>query len=169
MHDTLKKAFSLILFLVVTLSVLSYLQFSYTKLQQDDYFHIRYAQMMRQNGPYRQFPWLRYTILNEKFYDKHFLYHVLLIPFSFGDLIFSGKVASIIFATSLGYLFFWFLRRYHIRYPLFWSLLFIFGSRSFLTRLLAIRPIVFAGVVLQCVYSFSRYFSGLHYLVSNLP
>ncbi len=145
MHDTLKKAFPLILFIVVTLSVLSYLQFSYTKLQQDDYFHIRYAQMMRQNGPYRQFPWLRYTILNEKFYDKHFLYHVLLIPFSFGDLIFWGKVASIVFAIALGTLFYWFLKHYKIRYPLFWSLLFIFGSKSFLIRLLAIRPITFAA------------------------
>ncbi len=135
------KNTSLIVFIVITVTVLSILQFSYDKLQQDDYFHIRYSQMVRQNGIYMKFPWLKYTILNENFYDRHFLYHILLIPFTFGNLIITGKIAAIFFATALGVFFYWFLVRSGVKYPLFWSLILMFGSKSFLVRSLAIRPI----------------------------
>ncbi len=135
------KNASLIVFILLTVTVLSILQFSYDKLQQDDYFHIRYSQMVRQNGIYRQFPWLKYTILNENFCDNKLLYHLLLIPFTFGNLITTGKIAAIFFATALGVFFYWFLVRYGVKYPLFWSLILMFGSNSFLVRSLTIRPI----------------------------
>jgi len=141
---SIHKSLQLVLLITVTAGVMLSLQLSYPRMQQDDYFHIRYAQLMRSHGIYREFPWLKHTILNENFYDKHFLYHVLLIPFTFGNLIVMGKIASVCFAVALGYLFYWFLGKYGVKYRLIWTFLFLFGSKSLMVRLLAVRPIPFA-------------------------
>ncbi len=133
-----KKYLVLILITVILMGVL---QFSHGKLFQDDYYHIRYSQMLREHGLYREFPWLKYTVFNKRFYDLHFLYHVLLIPFTFGNLIIAGKIAGIFFACISSILLFFILNRYRIEYPIFWSLLFILGSTFFLPRLLSTRPI----------------------------
>ncbi len=132
----------------ITIICLSFTQFSYDKLQQDDYYHIRLSTMMRQNGIYREFPWMKHSILNERFYDLHFLYHILLIPFTFGDLLITGKIATIIFAAAAVILLYWFLNTYRIKFPLFWSLLFLLGSKSFLLRMLALRPISLSVIFL---------------------
>ncbi|HXW01365.1 MAG TPA: hypothetical protein VEC93_23345, partial [Anaerolineae bacterium] len=59
---------------------LAALQFSTPNLTSiDGYFHIRFTQVMRENGLRPPFPWLPLTILNpEDYADHHFLYHVLL-------------------------------------------------------------------------------------------
>ncbi len=130
-----------ILLILITVALLSPLRFSHKRLQQDDYYHIRSAQMMREHGIYRQFPWAKHTVLNEHYYDLHFLYHVLLIPFTFGNLIITGKIASIIIAATSAVLFYWFLRKNNISYAFFWTLMLLFSSSQMLTRMLAIRPI----------------------------
>ena len=47
-----------------------------------------------------EFPYLSVSILNAKeFYDHHFLFHVALIPFTFGDLLFGAKLAAVTFSA----------------------------------------------------------------------
>ena len=52
----------------------------------DGPFHIRYSAWLREHGISRTFPWWQETFLRDHWADKDFLYHVLLIPFTFGDL-----------------------------------------------------------------------------------
>jgi hypothetical protein len=81
----------------------------------DSYFHIKYAQVVREAGirgfpP--AFPWLPLTILAPDLYaDHHMLYHVLLAPFTIGDLRIGGKIAAVAGAFAMIGTFVWVLRR----------------------------------------------------------
>lgn len=97
------------------LLVLLALQFATPNLiGNDSYFHIKYAEVMREAGirgfpP--DFPWLPLTILAPDVYaDHHLLYHVLLTPFTFGDLRIGGKIAAVAGAFTLVVTFAWVLR-----------------------------------------------------------
>jgi hypothetical protein len=58
----------------------------------DGYFHIKFAQVIREQGIRPDYPWLPLTILNPtEYFDHHFLYHILLVPFSFGDLLWGAS------------------------------------------------------------------------------
>jgi len=127
--------------LCIIIGVSCFLQFSYDKLQQDDYFHIRLAEMMREDGLIREFPWLSHSAYRENFADNKLLYRLILIPFTFGDLILTGKLAAVLLLAVLGACFMIFLPKNDISYPLFWSLLLVFSSRTLLIRLLSVRPI----------------------------
>ena len=81
----------------------------------DSYFHIKYAEVVREAGlrgfpP--AFPWLPLTILApDRYADHHMLYHVLLVPFTVGDLRLGGKVAAVAGAFAMVGSFVWVLRR----------------------------------------------------------
>lgn len=81
----------------------------------DSYFHIRYAALIREAGVRGfppPFPWLPLTILApDRFADHHMLFHVWLIPFTFGDLRIGGKLAGLAGAGAFVAAFVWFLRR----------------------------------------------------------
>lgn len=118
-------------------ALLAAIQFATPNLVDNDgYYHIKLAQLMRQEGLRPAFPWLPLTVLNaQDFVDHHFLYHVLLFPFTFGDLRLGAKWASIIFPAltfTAGWLF---LRGQRIPYPGLWSLGFLAVSEAFLYRM----------------------------------
>jgi hypothetical protein len=81
----------------------------------DSYFHIKYAEVVRQAGMRGfppAFPWLPLTILApDRYADHHMLYHVLLTPFTVGDLRIGGKVAAVAGAFAMVVAFVWVLRR----------------------------------------------------------
>lgn len=112
-------------------------QFSSPNLVGNDgYFHIKFAQVMQEQGLRPAMPWLPLTILNPNDYvDHHFLYHVLLIPFTYGDLRLGAKWAGAIF-PALAFLMGWiFLRGQRIPSAALWSLGFLAVSHAFLYRL----------------------------------
>ena len=82
--------------LLIGLSVIVACQFSIpTIFGADGYLHIRLAEIIKDHGPIKDFHWARYSIFATRFSDKDFLYHVLLIPFTFfGDIFFGAKVAA---------------------------------------------------------------------------
>ena len=81
----------------------------------DSYFHVKYAEVVRRAGlrgfpP--PFPWLPLTILApDRYADHHMLYHVLLAPFTLGDLRIGGKVAAVAGTMAFVLTFVWVLRR----------------------------------------------------------
>jgi len=81
----------------------------------DSYFHIRYAQVIREAGVRGfppAFPWLPLTILApDRYADHHLLYHVLLVPFTVGDPRLGGKIAALAGIAALLGALVWFLRR----------------------------------------------------------
>ena len=129
-------------------AVCTFVQFSARGLQQDDYYHIRAAHMLRTRGIERTFPWLEHTVFRDRNHDMHFLFHVLLIPFTFGNLVTGAKIAAVSFTTALAAATLWYLRRRGVGHEWFWVLLLVFGSSSFLTRLLSLRPIALSTLFL---------------------
>ncbi len=105
-------------------------------VDNDGYYHIKLAQLMREEGLRPAFPWLPLTLLNSHdFVDHHFLYHVLLIPFTYGDLREGAKWASVIF-PAFTFLAGWLLLRgQSVSYAGLWSLGFLAVSEAFLYRM----------------------------------
>ena len=102
----------------------------------DGFYHIKLAWLMRTEGLKPDFPYLPLSILNQnEFYDHHFLFHVALIPFTFGDLRTGAKWAAVTFA-SLAFLAVWFLfRRQHVPFAWLWALGLLGISDAFLFRM----------------------------------
>jgi hypothetical protein len=102
----------------------------------DGFYHIKLAWLMRTEGLKPAFPYLPFSILNEnEFYDHHFLFHVALIPFTFGDLRMGVKWAAVVFA-SLAFLAVWYLfHRQRVPYAWLWALGLLGISDAFLFRM----------------------------------
>ncbi|MFH1588282.1 MAG: hypothetical protein ABIA76_03030 [Candidatus Diapherotrites archaeon] len=115
----------------------------------DSFYHIKLAKIMLDDGLVpKEFPWMQFTPLNRNFVDKHFLFHLYLIPFTlFEDLAFGLKLANLIL-LSLVFLFFYFLLKENkINHAELWVIVFALGSESFIYRLLLGRAITL-GVLL---------------------
>ena len=116
---------------------LALVQFSTPDLPDNDgYYHIKLAYLMRTEGLKPAFPYLPLSILNPReFYDHHFLFHVALIPFTFGDLRLGGKLAAVIFA-SLAFLSAWnLLKNQRVPYAALWALGLVAISEAFIYRM----------------------------------
>jgi hypothetical protein len=123
--------------LAVCLGFLATVQFSSPSLVGNDgYYHIKLAALMSQQGLKPEFVWLPLTILSpEQFVDHHFLFHVLLIPFSFGDLIVGAKWASVLFAASAFAALGWLLHRQKVPYAPLWTIAGMVVSEAFIYRM----------------------------------
>lgn len=117
--------------------LLALIQFSTPDLPDNDgFYHIKFAYLMRTVGLKPAFPWLPLSILNPReFYDHHFLFHVALIPFTFGDLRMGAKWAAVLFA-SLAFLSTWnLLKNQRAPYAALWALGLAAVSEAFLYRM----------------------------------
>jgi hypothetical protein len=96
---------------------------------------------MREHGPRLDFPWLQLTILSpERYADHHFLFHALQAPFTLGDPRTGAKMAAVLFATLGLYISYLFLARSQVRYPVFWVVVMLAASPTFLWRQSMARP-----------------------------
>jgi hypothetical protein len=124
--------------LALILAVMGWIEFGGPAiLDNDGYYHIRWAAMLRENWPHLPaFKALPLTTLNEHSYvDHHYLFHVLLIPFTLGDLRIGAKLAAVVF-SSLGIVsMFALLVVYRIRYRWLWLAPLVAGSEHFLYRM----------------------------------
>ena len=116
---------------------LALIQFSTPDLPDNDgFYHIKLAAIMRTDGLRPAFPWLPLTILNAReYYDHHFLFHVALIPFTFGDLRLGAKWAAVTFASLAFFTVWWLLRSQQLPYAFLWSLGLLAVSEAFLYRM----------------------------------
>lgn len=155
---------SLLLFSVF-FAFLAGVQFVSTDLVGNDgYYHIKMAYLMRTEALKPSFPYLPFTVLDEQnFVDHHFLYHVLLIPFTFGDLLQGAKWGTV-FLTSLSLLaIYGFLISQHVPFALLWSLSLLTVSEAFLFRMSMTRTqAVSLGVLILSLYLlFNRHWRWL--------
>ena len=125
-------------------AVFLWLQFSLPSLccgDFDGYYHIKWSQLLWQGLRSGHFPpaftWLPLTTLNSSQYaDQHFLFHILLIPFTwFDDLRLGAKLATALFSAAAVFSVYCLILRYRIRYPLLWLLGLIACSSFFFSRL----------------------------------
>ena len=106
-------------------------------LDNDGYYHIRWASLMRESAPsLPRFGGLPLTTLNERDYaDHHFLYHVLLIPFTFGDLRSGAKWSAAIFSSLALAAMFSLLVLHKVAYRWLWLAPLVASSGPFLYRM----------------------------------
>jgi hypothetical protein len=116
---------------------LAAVQFSTPNLPDNDgYYHIKLAELMRTEGLRPHFPWLPLTILNAReFYDHHFLFHVALIPYTLGDLRLGAKWAAAGFASLAFLSIWWLLRSQRVSFAFLWSMGLLAVSEAFLFRM----------------------------------
>jgi hypothetical protein len=119
------------------LAGMALIQFSTPDLPDNDgFYHIKMAEIMRTEGLRPAFPWLPLTILNEReYYDHHFLFHMALIPFTFGDLHLGAKWAAVTFASLAFFSIWWLLRCQRVPFAFLWSLGLLAVSEAFLYRM----------------------------------
>lgn len=123
--------------LAVFFSGMAIVQFASPDLPDNDgFYHIKFAYLMRTQGLKPEFTWLPLSILNRaEFSDHHFLFHVALIPFTFGDLRLGAKWAAVAFA-SLAFLAMWLLlQRQRVPLAWLWALGLLGVSEAFLYRM----------------------------------
>jgi len=136
----------------------SLIQFSSPNILSPDdaYRHIKEAWLIRNLGvekSVRNFPWLQCSIFKEHPGDPWFGYHLLLYPFTFGDLVFGAKLSSVFFASLLFLGFFWILKKFEVKYTIFWTALLFLASDSFNFRLLLPR-----AYILSILFSFIGFY-----------
>jgi hypothetical protein len=113
------------------------IQFATTNLVGNDgYYHIKMAYLMRTEGLKPTFDWLPLTVLNpQEYYDHHYLYHILMIPLTFGDLRLGAKIASVIFPAIAFVSIWWLLKTQKVPFAGFWSVGLLIISEAFLYRM----------------------------------
>lgn len=138
--ESFKKLSPLVLFVVFVAGMAAIQFFTPDMPDNDGFYHIKLAAIMREDGLKPAFRWLPASILSEdEFYDHHFLFHVALIPFTYGDLRVGAKWAAVIFA-SLAFLAVWYLfHRQKIPYAWLWAVGLLGISDAFLYRMSVTR------------------------------
>ena len=155
---------------IMLLLIFSILQFAVPNIIGfDGYYHIKTADIIKEQGFIQEFPWAKHTILSDNYADIQILFRIILIPFTFFALESGAKIASIIFAAIAFIIFYWFLTKNKIKYPFFWTLLYLFTADSLMYRFLLPRqmPLVIVLLILT-IYFLQRkkyLFLGLTSLV----
>lgn len=145
----------IIIAFIVFIVIFSIMQFTVPNIIGfDGYYHIKTADIIKQEGFIKEFPWAKHTIFSNNYADIQILFRILLIPFTFFDLNFGAKIASILFSTIAFVIFYWFLTQNKIKYAFFWSLLYLFTSANLMNRFLLPRqmPLVIALLILTIYF-----------------
>ncbi len=130
----------LVIFLMAFL-VMSFIQFVKVDLVGNDaYFHTRYAGVLAERGPQDTFRWNQASVLKNRYVDKEFLFHVLLIPFLGDEMRTGPKALTVLLAAALFALLAWVVARHGIPWPWLWPALALASGGYFLFRLNLTRP-----------------------------
>ena len=128
----------------------AYFQFLTPYLPEEDgYYHIKFAWLLRHHGFFRHgFPWSYFSLWRDGFSDGSVVFHVLLIPFTFGGLAFGAKLAAVLFSAFAFSSFFAILTLNRVRARFYWFWLLLAGGGFFWWRLLVPRPQVLSATLL---------------------
>ncbi|MBW2988777.1 hypothetical protein KY358_00500 [Candidatus Woesearchaeota archaeon] len=131
----------------------SFLQFRVKEIIGfDGWLHMKMADIIRDEGFIRSFPYVTESILAARYADLQLLFRVLLIPFTLIGLIPGAKIAAVLFSSLCFTFFYWYLKKSDINYPLFWTLLYALSSVDLMYRFLLPRAMPLA--VLSLILTF---------------
>ena len=107
----------------------------------DSFLYAKLAEITDQQGFLKEFPWLNATIMQENFTGLHFLFYGLLTFFTcLGNLFLAAKTGISFFFAVMNTVFYFLLKRFNLKYPFLWWLLFLAASPMFLYRMSFIKP-----------------------------
>lgn len=97
---------------------------------------------IRESGIRSNFPWAQFSIFKKFYSDKEFLFHILILPFTFigNDIHTQARIAVIFFALLLLLIYIFIQRKYTLKPLLILSLLALPLSTLFLTYINYLRP-----------------------------
>jgi hypothetical protein len=108
----------------------------------DSYFHIKYAWLLWKDGQLWDFPWLQGTLFRNVWIDHSFLFHLLLIPFTWlGDLTMAAKAAAAFWAATAIFAAYLLIRSFGNkdaswrRFAWIWAIVLVASSPTMLYRL----------------------------------
>ena len=147
------KGLLVVFFLFVV--ILSFIQFSVKDIIGfDGYLHIKAADLIKENGFFKEFPWTVNSILNTKYADIQLLFRLALIPFTFFGLINGAKIAAIVFGASCFTVFYWYLKKNGITFPLIWTFIYLLASVELMYRFLLPRAMPLSVLFLILTFYF---------------
>jgi len=144
-----------IILVLVFISSMAVIQFGTPNMPDNDgYYHIKMAYVMRTESLTPDFIWLPLSILNPREYaDHHFLFHVLLMPFTYGNLRVGAKWAAVVFASLAFLAVWWLFQRQKIPYAAWWALALLGISDAFLYRMSVTRAQSLSLAVLALAFA----------------
>lgn len=113
----------------------------------DSYFHIKYAWLLWKDGHLWDFPWLQGTLFRGGWIDHQFLYHLLLVPFTWlGDLVIAAKAAAAFWTSAALFAAYLLIRSFGDnedaswrQFAWIWAIVLVASSPTMLDRLSATR------------------------------
>jgi hypothetical protein len=148
MNKKLKRGIWYFILFGVIFSYFSFLQLPQVLPDPDSFYHARLSQILGAGKIQENFPYLKFTTLNDGYIDHHFLYHLFLVPFvKIFDPLQGIKIAQALLTSLFIFLFYWFLKKEKIKYSLFWTLLLALNS-PFIFRVLLIKANSFSLIFL---------------------
>jgi len=104
-----------------------YLQWNNYIGDPDGFYHAKITLFLRKGILLKELPWMQFSTLNNNFTDHHFLYHLILIPFTYlnNNPLITVKIAAVFFTITMVLVFYWLLKKLSIAYPFIFTLLFI--------------------------------------------
>ena len=93
----LSKNKNILLVFILFLIIISIMQFRVAEIIGfDGWLHIKAADIIKEKGFIKEFPYTTESILTENYADLQLLFRVLLIPFTYLGLIQGAKISSIV-------------------------------------------------------------------------
>ncbi len=134
---------------VATFAVMAQVQFQTEHMPgTDGYYHIKISWLYRTEGILdSKFPWAHFSFWRDTFYDKDFGFHVLLMPFTFGDLVTGAKWAAVVYGSAVYLSLFAVLRLQKVRFAFLWWLVLMATGGYFGWRTGVPRPQLLAMIL----------------------
>lgn len=133
--DWMRKNLLITIFSFATVFLISFVFFALFEFKgtmplfsgEDSFYHVGMAKYISSHGIPQTFPYLNFTIINDKFVDHQLLFHLLLVPFIklFGENI-GPKLMNILFISLTFSLIFLIFRHYKLKLAALYSALILF-------------------------------------------
>lgn len=110
----------------------------------DGFYHAKMALLLRQGTLLKTMPWMQFSSLQDSFTDHQFIYHLLLIPFTYlnSNPLIGIKIATAFFAALMIVTLYWLLKKTQVIWPgLFVLLLATFPALTFRLTLIKVNSL----------------------------
>jgi hypothetical protein len=152
-----KAALPILLFIYVFVLYGATALFQDGLFERDGYYHARLAWMMPERWISQSFPWAQVSTWKDRYCDKEFLYHLLMMPFArlSDDPIMGARIFAVLLSVAVIVALYLVLRSNGARWPLFFTALPLAMGGLFLARL---------GMIRSHVLSMLLVLIGVHFL-----
>lgn len=134
------------IFVCVSVVTAFFLQFSADRISDPDVlYHFRHADIYGRSGAAglfaADFPWVRYSVISEYASDLWYGFHLLLVPFTWGeDPLLALRLAGIFTTAVFLFLIYAAYSRLELKPAAFWPFFLLFSSAFVLHRAAMLRP-----------------------------